>query len=202
MKISKTIFTAVLSFALAALINTAVFAHTGRGTESDPYIITDYKEFAELSQANIPTTDTPKETWYRLGCDISTDEDSVNTYLIQIGDKRCFESYMHLDLAGHTISRSGTTTDLGMFWLYSGKLFLDDSEGSGRIECSMRSNSEYGAIFYLQGRSSFYPGADLIINGGTFKTAGSAYPCVLSYSSNPLAIAALSSGLSSDTAAV
>lgn len=64
MSIKKKIFAVFFAVTAVMLMQSAAFAYTGSGTESDPYIITDYKEFADLSKANISTTATPKEKWY------------------------------------------------------------------------------------------------------------------------------------------
>ena len=190
MSIKKKIFAVFFAVTAVMLMQSAAFAYTGSGTESDPYIITDYKEFADLSKANISTTATPKEKWYKLGCDISAEDDTNNTYAILIGNNVDYESYMHLDLAGYTMSRTAITTDPGMFRLQAGKLFIDDSEGTGRIECQIgitdtpKTTADTGAIFHLKSNSYFYATTELIINGGTFSTPNNKYPCIKAYSAN------------------
>ena len=186
----KKIFAVIFAAMAVMLMNTAVFAYSGSGTEDDPCIIMDYKEFADLSRENISTSPTPKEKWYKLGCDISAEDNSNSTYAILIGNHIDYESYMHLDLAGYTMSRKALTTDPGMFWLQAGKLFIEDSEGTGKIECQIgitntpKITADTGAIFYLKSNHEFYSRTELIINGGTFSTPDSKYSCIKAYSAN------------------
>ena len=185
----KRIFTLIFAMLAATLTGTAVFAYTGSGSENDPYIITDYKDFADLSEANISTSTIPKEKWYRLGSDIYSNDDANRGYAILIGNETDFESYMHLDLAGYKMSRNALTTNPGMFRLNAGKLYIDDSVGTGCIEGDLRivdnpSSLDTGAIFSFMSNSSFYATTELIINGGTFITPNEKYPCIRAYSAN------------------
>ena len=185
----KTVIAMFVSAMAVMLMSTMVFAYTGSGSENDPYIITDYKEFADLSEANISTSTIPKEKWYKLGSDIYANDDSNKGYVIMIGNETDFESYIHLDLAGYKMSRNALTTNPGMFRLNAGKLYIDDSVGTGCIEGNLRltenpSSLDTGAIFSFMSNSYFYAKTELIINGGTFITPNDKYPCVRAYSSN------------------
>ena len=171
----KKVFVVIFAVMAIMLMSRLAFAYTGSGSENDPYIITDYKEFADLSEANISTGATPKEKWYKLGCDIYSNDDSNKGYAIMIGNETDFASYMHLDLAGYKMSRDALTTNPGMFRLNAGKLYIDDSVGTGCIEGDLRiaenpSSLDTGALFSFMSNHSFYAKTELIINGGTFIT--------------------------------
>lgn len=185
----KKVFVVIFAVMAIMLMSRLAFAYTGSGSENDPYIITDYKEFADLSEANISTGATPKEKWYKLGCDIYSNDDSNKGYAIMIGNETDFASYMHLDLAGYKMSRDALTTNPGMFRLNAGKLYIDDSVGTGCIEGDLRiaenpSSLDTGALFSFMSNHSFYAKTELIINGGTFITPNDKYPCVRAYSAN------------------
>ena len=100
----KKIFAVLFGTIAVMLMSITAFAYTGSGTEDDPYIMTDYKEFADLARDNIASAynTTPREKWYKLGSDISTTANSIDDHAIFIGSERGYESIMHLDLAGHT----------------------------------------------------------------------------------------------------
>jgi hypothetical protein len=142
----KKLFAVLFAVMAVMLMSTAVFAYTGSGTEDDPYIITDYAEFAELSQSKIGYT---KFTYYKLGADISSEDNMNDTMQITIGEARDRASYMHLDLNGHNIFRKAKTTDKGLFVVNSGKLIIEDSVGTSTVNSYMTDGTNYAPVFYV-----------------------------------------------------
>ena len=173
----KKLFAVIFAVMAVMLMSTAVFAYTGSGTEDDPYIITDYAEFAELSQSKIGYT---KFTYYKLGADISSEDNMNDTMQITIGEARDRASYMHLDLNGHNIFRKAKTTDKGLFVVNSGKLIIEDSVGTSTVNSYMTDGTNYAPVFYVNYMFlNMELSASLTINGGTYNNQYTQLPCLI-----------------------
>lgn len=110
-------------------------AVTGTGTQADPFIITDYEDFASCKGNGYG--DTP--TWVKLNNDIDCNDygNDFLWYTVQLYGSAVYgESCMHVDLDGHTIKNAIVAPNNVMFdfkstsELKNGKLrniFLSDA---------------------------------------------------------------------------
>lgn len=155
----KKVIFALLFITVVMLVHTSVFAMAGGGhTKDDPFIVTDYAEFAKKTQA---VSGVPLELYYRLDADISSIDEANDTMVIKVD-----RGTMHLDLSGHTITRIANTEDGGMFEVVSGNLIIDDSVGGGAVNCSL-SGGFNNNMFYIKPYTN--DNKSLTINDGTFK---------------------------------
>ncbi|MBR4731682.1 MAG: InlB B-repeat-containing protein, partial [Lachnospiraceae bacterium] len=171
----KTVLTIACMAFVFLVMNAKAYAYTGTGTEEDPYVVYTYEEFVNLTRENEGLGMHGMLVYYKLGQDIES-KDSINEdFEIRIGGRyyNTYPSFMHLDLAGHMLSRRATTVDRGMFYLYQGVLEIDDSVGGGGISCNMTGNG-WADLFYLDYKflNTYYDESgvvvDLIINAGEF----------------------------------
>ena len=132
-----------------------VYALSGSGTESDPYIITTYTDLL------MHTNDSKKEEYIKLANDITVTD--PNSPLIDVTDANAI---VHLDLAGHTLKRASRYNSFDMmFRIYNkGTLIIDDSVGEGTIQSGFigGSTTTYQNMFNISDEGT------LIINGGSF----------------------------------
>ena len=119
MKTLKTILSAMITAAAAISMSTAVFAMTGSGTESDPYIISDYEELKTVTKAE------SSGEYIELSNDINADSAVTIT------------KNTVLELAGHNIVKSGYYTSFAERFISianGAELTINDREGSGKIQ--------------------------------------------------------------------
>ena len=161
-------------FALAPEGAFRVDAVSGSGTKDDPYIVKTYDELLYGLEAD------SKELYFKLGADLYSN-DSKNQYYLYTGseDKNC--SY-YVDLAGHTIKRTAsTTTDRVIFCAGPRSvLTIDDSVGGGTVIDDIHTSTgekDFSYVFQATG------GGKLIINGGTYTQSGYHKKMFASYNS-------------------
>lgn len=171
---AKTKLTRLWSLLLALVMVVGMFpvtsmtasAYSGSGTEGDPYVVTDYDELRELLRSK---TESDPTCYIKLGGDI-TDSSSRNNHKLSIHDG----ADIVLDLAGHSLTRSGSTTDSCLFAVCGASLTVNDSVGGGGITARTVAGGPYltGAAIWVQNWSK----SRLTVNGGTF--AGGEYGIV------------------------
>lgn len=171
---AKTKLTRLWSVLLALVMVVGMFpvtsmtasAYSGSGTEGDPYVVTDYDELRELLRSK---TESDPTCYIKLGGDI-TDSSSRNNHKLSIHDG----ADIVLDLAGHSLTRSGSTTDSCLFAVCGASLTVNDSVGGGGITARTVAGGPYltGAAIWVQNWSK----SRLTVNGGTF--AGGEYGIV------------------------
>ena len=151
---------------LLPALGTTALAASGSGTEGDPYVVTDYDELRELLRSK---TESDPTCYIKLGGDI-TDSSSRNNHKLSIHDG----ADIVLDLAGHSLTRSGSTTDSCLFAVCGASLTVNDSVGGGGITARTVAGGPYltGAAIWVQNWSK----SRLTVNGGTF--AGGEYGIV------------------------
>ena len=151
---------------LLPALGTTALAASGSGTEGDPYVVTDYDELRELLRSK---TESDPTCYIKLGGDI-TDSSSRNNHKLSIHDG----ADIVLDLAGHSLTRSGSTTDYCLFAVCGASLTVNDSVGGGGITARTVAGGPYltGAAIWVQNWSK----SRLTVNGGTF--AGGEYGIV------------------------
>ena len=151
---------------LLPAMSLTAFAYSGSGTEGDPYVVTDYDELRELLRSK---TESDPTCYIKLGGDI-TDSSSRNNHKLSIHDG----ADIVLDLAGHSLTRSGSTTDSCLFAVCGASLTVNDSVGGGGITARTVAGGPYltGAAIWVQNWSK----SRLTVNGGTF--AGGEYGIV------------------------
>ena len=151
---------------LLPALGTTALAASGSGTEGDPYVVTDYDELRELLRSK---TESDPTCYIKLGGDI-TDSSSRNNHKLSIHDG----ADIVLDLAGHSLTRSGSTTDSYLFAVCGASLTVNDSVGGGGITARTVAGGPYltGAAIWVQNWSK----SRLTVNGGTF--AGGEYGIV------------------------
>ncbi|MCR5460441.1 MAG: hypothetical protein K6F51_11145 [Acetatifactor sp.] len=191
-------FRTLLTIACMALVMmvTCVKARAmeGSGTVDDPYIVTDYAEFAEklntmeLYGANWyehVVQEAPPTYYFKLGQDIYS-EDKINDDMILsfgrarmdtgTGWRACSSENFVLDLAGHLIKRKTKSTDYAIIYVNSGTLTIEDSIGGGKVESEFDTAFSYGladvcyTIFVRDIRRDLVEtySCNLVINGGEF----------------------------------
>ena len=165
-RLLSVLLTLVMVLGLVPAMSLTANAYSGAGTKSSPYVVTDYDELRELLRSK--TEDDPT-CYIRLGGDI-TDSSSRNSYTLSIHDG----ADIVLDLAGHSLTRSGLTTDSYLFAVCGASLTVNDSVGGGDITARTSTGGPYltGAAIWVQNWSK----SRLTINGGTF--AGGEYGIV------------------------
>ena len=142
---------------LLPALGTTALAASGSGTEGDPYVVTDYDELRELLRSK---TESDPTCYIKLGGDI-TDSSSRNNHKLSIHDG----ADIVLDLAGHSLTRSGSTTDYCLFAVCGASLTVNDSVGGGGITARTVAGGPYltGAAIWVQNWSK----SRLTVNGGT-----------------------------------
>lgn len=137
-------------------------AAEGSGTKSAPYVITTYNELlGYLGRNRGDLNALGSETYFTLDRDILS-EDSSNGYYFDLTANSA--RTVHIDLAGHTLSRSAYTSDPCLFSV--GKnvtLVMEDSAGTGIISATLLTARSHWDIF------SVTDGGSLIVNGGTYR---------------------------------
>lgn len=125
-RVKKTI--AVIFAVIAVmLMQTSVFAKTGRGTKNDPYIVTDYLEIVACVKENC---------YIKLGSDIKY---NGNPLYVNGTD-------VHIDLNGSTledltVTRAGFRSNETIIIMGNGKLTIDDSSGGDGKLISNKNNT-------------------------------------------------------------
>ncbi len=156
-KLSFVIFIAVflvLTFVcgVSAITPLTANAASGTGTENDPIIVESYAELKTALEQDTPTT-----RYIKLGSDVyASDYNPNNVFNCSSGTS----VDVYLDLAGHTIERSGYT-ETALFNIgdnYS--LTINDSVGDGEIKSSYNL-IESKSLYYTSGTTSY-----LTINAG------------------------------------
>ena len=165
-KFLSVLLTLALVLGLLPALGTTALAASGSGTEGDPYVVTDYDELRELLRSK---TESDPTCYIKLGGDI-TDSSSRNNHKLSIHDG----ADIVLDLAGHSLTRSGSTTDSYLFAVCGASLTVNDSVGGGGITARTVAGGPYltGAAIWVQNWSK----SRLTVNGGTF--AGGEYGIV------------------------
>ena len=165
-KFLSVLLTLALVLGLLPALGTTALAASGSGTEGDPYVVTDYDELRELLRSK---TESDPTCYIKLGGDI-TDSSSRNNHKLSIHDG----ADIVLDLAGHSLTRSGSTTDSCLFAVCGASLTVNDSVGGGGITARTVAGGPYltGAAIWVQNWSK----SRLTVNGGTF--AGGEYGIV------------------------
>ena len=162
-KIKTMAVSFVSALAMACLLLTSlptdVRAASGTGTEEDPVIAKTYEDlYGYLGRENYDNWDG--ELYIKLGADIESN-DKTNDYNFRMYSSKYHE--VHLDLAGHKLSRIARTTDTDMFDVNANsKLIIDDSVGGG----SVVSNLDAGNVWTHT--IGAHQGGQLEINGGSF----------------------------------
>ena len=172
----KKIFAAIFAVMAVMLMSITAIAAvpdtvTGKGTESDPYMVSTYEDL----QATFEGIDgLPSDCYVRLANDITQTTDSGTTY--QGGTsvtkynciiKRYGSTTVHLDLAGKTLKLDAkcSADDKGMFYVTGGQLYINDSLGTGRIV----NNSNIIPTFCIT-NNAYGINPVLTINAGTFSS--------------------------------
>lgn len=146
------------------LLETKASALAGTGTESDPYIVMSYEQLHNCLGKDMDGTNT----YIKLGDDITSYDERNSYWLVGVGSQfsdkggRVFDTYYHLDLAGHKVVRVAQTKDNALVFIPSNThLEINDSVGGGGIEGSLDC-SLTRSVFYVSGE------AELTINAGNF----------------------------------
>ncbi len=135
-------------------------ALSGYGSQDNPYVVTTYDELQSLIYNKGSTV---SQTCYVvLGDDISVD-DNVNDHNLYLSSAYAWT--VHLDLAGHSLSRTARSLNQSLFVLSANAtMTIDDSVGGGsiysKIDCGNQSSSLFGVS----------SNANLTINAGTFES--------------------------------
>ena len=143
-----------LGFAIVSLEPSPAFASSGTGTKDDPVVVGSY---AELKSELENVASSPK--YISLGNDIYSSDYTENNYL-NCNSNSAVDVY--LDLAGHSIERSGYT-NTALFQIggrYS--LTINDSVGTGSITANSSRNVALSVVYLYDTNSC------LTINGGEF----------------------------------
>ena len=178
---------AVCAMLLSLLPLGAMALTTGDGSESNPYVVSDYAKLREL-MGNAPNDGTV--VYIKLGADIES-VDIQNDYTLTLTRK--YQEVV-LDLAGHSITRvSNATVDASVIRALNGTLNIKDSVGTGgvyangKIESAIAMTSTglvgnddgiiniYGGTYqsYSYNNYAVYnESSELYIYGGNFKATG------------------------------
>ncbi|MBO5561004.1 MAG: dockerin type I repeat-containing protein [Firmicutes bacterium] len=129
----KKIITVIFAVMAVLLMQISVFAYTGSGSESSPYIVKEGSELVELTKYS-------GERWIRIANDITIDEETGN--LNPEGTK-------HIDLGGHTI-----TVDYFLFiYIYasatSTSCELEMKNGSIVMDAPERNDGHPALLMYM-----------------------------------------------------
>ena len=161
MKRIKKTFAALFAVSAVLLMSTSVFAMTGSGTESSPYVATTFND--------VKTAFT-NGGHVKLGNDITTD-----------GSTLVIEKNVTLELAGHTLKSTEYKDNYNLISLKSGTFTVNDSVGNGSIvsDGNVYSIYTYGGKFVLNGGtiinslsdiSAVVCSSETVINGGSIDT--------------------------------
>ncbi|MBR6872542.1 MAG: hypothetical protein IKN17_03435 [Ruminococcus sp.] len=161
---SSSLLTALaLVLSLLAFLPAGAFradAYTGAGSETSPYIVSGYTELRSLIRSS------SESMYIKLSADL-TSNDTGSLHYFDVADDESADRVVHIDLAGHKLERTATTTDTEMFRITNSTLVIDDSVGGGKISSSIALEGQTGTgcrIFQVDANSR------LIINKGTFKS--------------------------------
>ena len=137
MKRIKKAFSVLFAVSAVMLMSVSVFAMTGSGTESSPYVATTFND--------VKTAFT-NGGHVKLGNDITTD-----------GSTLVIEKDITLELAGHTLkcTEYKDNYDYNLISLRNGTFTVNDSTGNGSI---VSDGNVYGIYTY---------GGKFVLNGGT-----------------------------------
>ena len=151
-KLLSILLVLVMVLALVPFASLTAFAASGTGTENDPIIVESYTELKTALEQSTPTT-----RYIKLGTDVYASDYNQNN-VFNCSSNTTVNVY--LDLAGHTIERSGYTEN-ALFNIgdrYS--LTINDSVGNGEVKSSYNI-IESKSLYYISGTSS-----SLTINAG------------------------------------
>ena len=159
-KITSFVTAAAVFFALCSGLPADVKAYSGEGSKSDPIVVTTYEELQGLLYNK--NAEGAETLYIRLGEDIAS-EDELDNYSFCLDSD--FTYNVHLDLAGHSISRSAETSDTAIFELKNNAvLTVDDSVGGGTVTGRLNFSDPYKMSCIFDVRDN----AVLTINGGSF----------------------------------
>ena len=146
---------------LFVIIPFSVTAKSGSGTESDPYITSDYGELKEL----MANASEEKTVYIKLGGDILS-EDIQNDYSLTLTKEN---QNVILDLAGHSITRkSSITVDQSIIRGKNGTLTIIDSVGNGGIYA--KGNKLYAPVALVSTDRVEVDNGTVIIKGGRYES--------------------------------
>ena len=145
----KKIFIVLFAVMAVILMQTSVFAKTGKGTKDDPYIVTDYLEIVACVKENC---------YIKLGSDIKY---NGNPLYVNGTD-------VHIDLNGSTledltVTRAGFRSNQTIIIMGNGKLTIDDSSGGDGKLISNKNN----ALIEVGYTDSENKDNKLTVNGGS-----------------------------------
>jgi len=130
----------------------------GSGTESDPFIIYDYKQLYTLFSKY---DNRLAVVYFKLGADISTGSSGFETV-----EKTGYADY-YLDLSGHSITVDmPVTKETSIFRITSGKLTIGDSKTGGCI-CD-KTTSNNGSKVTMFNYKPSESNSEFTINGGSY----------------------------------
>lgn len=153
-----------------------VQAISGKGTQSDPYVITEYMEFPEYATQAQNTN--RKEVYFRLGADLECLEPySGSKKMISVGGINGNYSTMYLDLAGHRMDVK-IYDEAGLFYIDHGKLVINDTVGGGYVEVEAGDYVGTPRMPVFAFGDAGGPGMGLEINGGTYRSLSKEGRCV------------------------
>lgn len=153
-----------------------VQAISGKGTQSDPYVITEYMKFPEY--ATQAQNKNVKEVYFRLGADLECMEPySGSKKMISVGGINGNYSTMYLDLAGHRMDVK-IYDEAGLFYIDHGKLVINDTVGGGYVEVEAGDYVGTPRMPVFAFGDAGGPGMGLEINGGTYRSLSKEGRCV------------------------
>ncbi|MBE6868788.1 MAG: hypothetical protein E7494_08500 [Ruminococcus albus] len=139
-------------------------ALTGNGTMVNPYVVNSYDELHELISSSNECKhmfEYEKHLYVKLGSDIIENDSADDRYFNIYTHHEYYKETVHLDLAGHKLSRVASTNDNCFLSIDYGSVIIDDSVGGGIISCDY--NDTDTSLFKVTDFGT------LIINGGTFE---------------------------------
>ena len=176
MKKFRTLLTIACMAFVMMVTCVRVQAISGKGTQSDPYVITEYMEFPEYAaQAQNKNV---KEVYFRLGADLECLEPySGSKKMISVGGINGNYSTMYLDLAGHKMDVK-IYEDASLFFIDHGKLVVNDTVGGGYVEARAGDYNNTPRMPVFAFGDAGGNGMGLEINGGTYRSSSRQDQCI------------------------
>lgn len=159
-RLLSILLTLVMLLGLVPALSLTASAYSGSGTATNPYVATTYDEVRTLV-ADAPTDGTTR--YIKLGANVVSSSNTDNNDIKLGKDNR---QRVVLDLAGHSITRSETTSDCDVICVSAGYLTIQDSVGSGRVveDIKVASAKTIPNTLYVFGSGH------LTIESGTFES--------------------------------